>query len=84
MVLARQRALILARCYKPDAVEAAFLAGLIRSPNRYNPYHDPADGNLASQSGSGFHGRSRRVLTSDEAAFGESNPLQRRHSKRAH
>ncbi len=33
--------------------ESAFLAGIIRSPNRYNPYHEIDDRDRAAQSGAG-------------------------------
>jgi penicillin-binding protein 1B len=55
--------------------EAAFLAGLIRSPNRYNPYHDPTTATarrnqvLDSMVEAG-------VINSDEAATAKATPLE--------
>ncbi|HEY6119329.1 MAG TPA: transglycosylase domain-containing protein, partial [Pyrinomonadaceae bacterium] len=55
--------------------ESAFLAGLIRSPNRYNPYHDPATATsrrnqvLDSMAETG-------AVTSDEAEKAKAEPLQ--------
>ena len=40
--------------------ESAFLAGLIRSPNRYNPYTQDRDGDCATEPGARLDGRSRR------------------------
>jgi membrane carboxypeptidase/penicillin-binding protein len=40
--------------------ESAFLAGLIRSPNRYNPRTDLETGAFASQPGARVDGRDRR------------------------
>ena len=55
--------------------EAAFLAGLIRSPNRYNPYHDPQTATsrrnqvLDSMVEAG-------VITADEATTAKAKPLE--------
>ena len=55
--------------------ESAFLAGLIRSPNRYNPYHDPATATsrrnqvLDSMAETG-------AVTRDEAEKAKAEPLQ--------
>jgi len=55
--------------------EAAFLAGLIRSPNRYNPYHD-LDTATARRNQVLDNMAETGAITADEAAKAKAQPLQ--------
>ena len=55
--------------------EAAFLAGLIRSPNRYNPYHDLATA-TARRNQVLDNMAETGAITGDEAAKAKAQPLQ--------
>jgi penicillin-binding protein 1B len=55
--------------------EAAFLAGLIRSPNRYNPYHDPQT--ATSRRNQVLDSMAEAsVITGAEAATAKATPLE--------
>ncbi|MBA2705596.1 MAG: PBP1A family penicillin-binding protein [Blastocatellia bacterium] len=55
--------------------ESAFLAGLIRSPNRYNPYHD-LDTATARRNQVLDNMAETVAITADEAAQAKAQPLQ--------
>jgi penicillin-binding protein 1B len=55
--------------------ESAFLAGLIRSPNRYNPYHD-LDTATARRNQVLDNMAETGAITADEAAQAKAQPLQ--------
>ena len=55
--------------------EAAFLAGLIRSPNRYNPYHD-LETATARRNQVLDNMAETGAITADEAANAKATPLQ--------
>lgn len=55
--------------------EAAFLAGLIRSPNRYNPYHD-LETATARRNQVLDNMAETGAITADEAAQAKAQPLQ--------
>ncbi|HKP48356.1 MAG TPA: transglycosylase domain-containing protein, partial [Pyrinomonadaceae bacterium] len=55
--------------------ESAFLAGLIRSPNRYNPYHD-LETATARRNQVLDNMAETGAITADEAAKAEAQPLQ--------
>ncbi len=55
--------------------ESAFLAGLIRSPNRYNPYHD-LDTATARRNQVLDNMAETGAITGDEAAKAKAQPLQ--------
>jgi penicillin-binding protein 1B len=55
--------------------ESAFLAGLIRSPNRYNPYHDPATA-TARRNQVLDNMAETGAITSEEASQAKQTPLQ--------
>ncbi len=55
--------------------ESAFLAGLIRSPNRYNPYHD-LDTATARRNQVLDNMAETGAITADEAAKAKAQPLQ--------
>lgn len=55
--------------------EAAFLAGIIRSPNRYNPYHD--SGTATARRNQVLDNMAETgAINSDEAARAKESPLQ--------
>jgi len=55
--------------------ESAFLAGLIRSPNRYNPYHD-LETATARRNQVLDNMAETGVISADEAAMAKGQPLQ--------
>ncbi len=63
--------------------EAAFLAGLPKAPNNYNPARFPQAAQGPPRLGHRSHGRRRHAITQAEAAQAEAEPLQLRRRQEA-